>query len=165
MISKTFIERPKFAMVIALIITLSGLISMTLLPVSEYPEVAPPQVKVQARWPGASALVMEESVGQVIEDVVNGVEGMEYMSSNSANDGSYNLTITFGVGDDPDMALVRVQNRVKLAEPSLPAEVRAQELRESIQKERREVNIANIEWLIVQIGHDQGLTVNLLRFS
>ena len=76
MISKTFIERPKFAMVIALIITLSGLISMTLLPVSEYPEVAPPQVKVQARWPGASALVMEESVGQVIEDVVNGVEGM-----------------------------------------------------------------------------------------
>ncbi|HCB41046.1 MAG TPA: hydrophobe/amphiphile efflux-1 family RND transporter, partial [Gammaproteobacteria bacterium] len=128
MISKTFIERPKFAMVIALIITLSGLISMTLLPVSEYPEVAPPQVKVQARWPGASALVMEESVGQVIEDVVNGVEGMEYMSSNSANDGSYNLTITFGVGDDPDMALVRVQNRVKLAEPSLPAEVRAQGL-------------------------------------
>jgi HAE1 family hydrophobic/amphiphilic exporter-1 len=71
---------------------------------------------------------MEESVGQVIEDVVNGVEGMEYMSSNSANDGSYNLTITFGVGDDPDMALVRVQNRVKLAEPSLPAEVRSQGL-------------------------------------
>ena len=128
MISKTFIERPKFAMVIALIITISGLISIGLLPISEYPEVAPPQVKVQAKWPGASALVMEESVGQVIEDVVNGVEGMEYMSSNSANDGSYSLTITFGVGDDPDMALVRVQNRVKLAEPSLPAEVRSQGL-------------------------------------
>ena len=117
MISKTFIERPKFAMVIALVITIAGLISTYLLPVSEYPEVAPPQVKVQASWPGASAAVMEESVGQGIEDVVNGVEGMEYMSSNSANDGSYNLTITFGVGDDPDMALVRVQNRVKLAEP------------------------------------------------
>ena len=128
MISKTFIERPKFAMVIALVITLAGLVSIGLLPISEYPEVAPPQVKVQAKWPGASALVMEESVGQVIEDVVNGVEGMEYMSSNSANDGSYNLTITFGVGDDPDMALVRVQNRVKLAEPSLPSEVRAQGL-------------------------------------
>lgn len=128
MISKTFIERPKFAMVIALVITIAGLISLKLLPISEYPEVAPPQVKVQAKWPGASAAVMEESVGQVIEDVVNGVEGMEYMSSNSANDGSYNLTITFAVGDDPDMALVRVQNRVKLAEPSLPAEVRAQGL-------------------------------------
>jgi len=127
-ISRTFIERPKFAMVIALVITIAGLISLNLLPISEYPEVAPPQVKVQAKWPGASAAVMEESVGQVIEDVVNGVEGMEYMSSNSANDGSYNLTITFAVGDDPDMALVRVQNRVKLAEPSLPAEVRAQGL-------------------------------------
>ncbi len=128
MISRTFIERPKFAMVIALVITLAGLIARQLLPISEYPEVAPPQVKVQASWPGASALVMEESVGQLIEDAVNGVEGMEYMSSNSANDGSYNLTITFAVGDDPDMALVRVQNRVKLAEPSLPAEVRSQGL-------------------------------------
>lgn len=126
MISKTFIQRPKFAIVIALVITLAGLISQKLLPVSEYPEIAPPQVKVQAKWPGASAAVMEESVGQVIEDAVNGVEGMEYMSSNSANDGSYSLTITFGVGDDADMALVRVQNRVKLAEPSLPPEVRAQ---------------------------------------
>ena len=128
MISRTFIERPKFAIVVALVIAISGLISLRILPVSEYPEIAPPQVKVQARWPGASAAVMEETVGQVIEDVVNGVEGMEYMSSNSANDGSYNLTITFGVGDDPDMALVRVQNRVKLAEPSLPVEVRAQGL-------------------------------------
>ncbi len=128
MISKTFIERPKFAIVIALVITLAGIISLTILPISEYPEVAPPQVKVQASWPGASAAVMEESVGQVIEDVVNGVEGMEYMSSNSANDGSYNLTITFKVGDDPDMALMRVQNRVALAEPSLPMEVRTQGL-------------------------------------
>ena len=128
MISKTFIQRPKFAIVIALVISLAGLIANKLLPVSEYPEVAPPQVKVQAKWPGASAAAMEESVGQVIEDVVNGVEGMAYMSSNSANDGTYNLTITFNVGDDPDMALVRVQNRVKLAEPSLPSEVRAQGL-------------------------------------
>ena len=128
MISRTFIERPKFAMVIALVITIGGLIANALLPISEYPEVAPPQVKVQASWPGASAAVMEESVGQVIEDAVNGVEGMEYMSSNSANDGSYKLTITFGVGADPDMVLVRVQNRVKLAEPMLPSEVRAQGL-------------------------------------
>jgi len=128
MISKTFIERPKFAIVIALVITLSGVVAQMMLPISEYPEIAPPQVQVQAKWPGASAEVMEESIGQIIEDAVNGVEGMEYMSSNSANDGSYSLKITFNVGDDPDMALVRVQNRVKLAEPSLPVEVRAQGL-------------------------------------
>lgn len=127
-ISKTFVERPKFAIVVAIIITLAGLIAQYMLPISEYPDVAPPQVKVQASWPGASATVVEESIGQVIEDVVNGVEGMEYMSSNSANDGSYNLTITFGVGDDPDLALMRVQNRVALAEPSLPMEVRSQGL-------------------------------------
>jgi len=127
-ISRTFIERPKFAMVIALVITLAGLISRLVLPVSEYPEIAPPRVTVNASWPGASAEVMEEAVGQVIEDAVNGVEGMEYMSSNSANDGTYSLSISFEVGSDPDMVLVRTQNRVSLAEPSLPAEVRAQGL-------------------------------------
>ncbi|MEQ3725730.1 multidrug efflux RND transporter permease subunit [Alcanivorax sp.] len=128
MISSTFIQRPKLAMVIGLVITFTGLLAMKLLPISEYPEVAPPQISISASWPGASAAIMEEAVGQVIEDVVNGVEGMEYMSSSSSNSGSYSLNITFGVGDDPDMALVRVQNRVKLAEPSLPAEVRAQGL-------------------------------------
>ena len=128
MISSVFIQRPKLAMVVGLVITFTGLLAMKLLPVSEYPEVAPPQISVSASWPGASAAIMEESVGQVIEDVVNGVEGMEYMSSSSSNNGSYSLAITFEVGEDPDMALVRVQNRVKLAEPSLPAEVRAQGL-------------------------------------
>lgn len=126
MISKTFIERPKFAIVIALIITLSGLIASYQLPVSQYPDIAPPQVEVKAKWPGASAAVMEASIGQVIEDAVNGVEGMEYMSSNSANDGSYKLTITFAVGDDAEIAQMRVQNRVKQAEPSLPSQVRTQ---------------------------------------
>ena len=128
MISGVFIQRPKLAMVVGLVITFTGLLAMKLLPISEYPEVAPPQISVSASWPGASAAIMEESVGQVIEDVVNGVEGMEYMSSSSSNNGSYSLAVTFEVGEDPDMALVRVQNRVKLAEPSLPAEVRAQGL-------------------------------------
>lgn len=128
MISGVFIQRPKLAMVVGLVITFTGLLAMKLLPISEYPEVAPPQISVSASWPGASAAIMEESVGQVIEDVVNGVEGMDYMSSSSSNNGSYSLAITFEVGEDPDMALVRVQNRVKLAEPSLPAEVRAQGL-------------------------------------
>lgn len=125
MISTTFIQRPKLAMVVALIVTLIGLIAMTVLPVSEFPTVSPPQIKVNASWPGANAQVMEESVGQVIEDRVNGVEGMLYMSSKSANDGSYTLTVTFELGVDTDMALVRVQNRVGLAEPSLPQQVRS----------------------------------------
>jgi len=127
-ISRTFIERPKFAIVIALVIIISGLIASFQLPVSQYPDIAPPQVEVKAKWPGASAAVMEESVGQIIEDAVNGVEGMEYMSSNSANDGSYKLTITFAVGDDPEVAQMRVQNRVKQAESSLPSQVKAQGL-------------------------------------
>jgi len=109
-ISGVFIQRPKLAMVVGLVITFTGLLAMKLLPISEYPEVAPPQISVSASWPGASAAIMEESVGQVIEDVVNGVEGMEYMSSSSSNNGSYSLAITFEVGEDPDMALVRVQN-------------------------------------------------------
>jgi len=126
--SKTFIERPKFAIVISLIIVIAGLIASSLLPIAQYPDIAPPQVEVKAKWPGASATVMESSVGQVIEDAVNGVEGMEYMSSNSANDGSYKLTITFAIGDDPEIVQMRVQNRVKQAEPSLPEQVRTQGL-------------------------------------
>jgi HAE1 family hydrophobic/amphiphilic exporter-1 len=123
--SAFFIDRPKFALVIAIVFTLGGLISITLLPVSEYPAIAPPGIVVSGMYPGASAEVVEETVATPIEDQLNGVEDMIYMSSKSANDGSYQLTVTFEVGADPDMALVRVQNRVKLAEPRLPAEVRA----------------------------------------
>ncbi len=126
MISRTFIERPKFAFVIAIVISIAGLISMSILPVAEFPEVAPPQITVKAKWPGASAQVVEESVGQVIEQQVNGVEGMVYMSSNSSNDGSYSLNVVFEVGADADMAQVRVQNKVTAAEPMLPADVRQQ---------------------------------------
>ena len=129
MISAFFVERPKFALVISIILTLAGAISIFVLPVAEYPEVSPPQVSVTGVYPGASAAVVEETLGVPIEDAVNGVEGMIYMSSNSANDGSYSLNITFDVGTDPDMALVRVQNRVALAEPKLPAEVNAQGLK------------------------------------
>ncbi len=128
MISAFFVERPKFALVIAIVLTLSGLISIAILPVAEYPNISPPMVQVSGVYPGASASVVEETVGTPIEDNVNGVEDMIYMSSNSANDGSYTLSVTFDVGTDPDMALVRVQNRVSLAEPSLPAEVNAQGL-------------------------------------
>ena len=128
MISAFFIDRPKFALVISIALTLAGLIAIAVLPVAEYPNITPPQVTVSANYAGASAAVVEETVAAPIEDVVNGVEEMIYMSSNSANDGSYTLNVTFDVGTDPDMALVRVQNRVALAEPKLPAEVTAQGL-------------------------------------
>lgn len=128
MISAFFIEHPKFSLVVSIVLTLAGLIAVAVLPVAEYPNIAPPQVSVTATYAGASAIVVEETVATPIEDVVNGVEDMIYMSSNSANDGSYSLNVTFDVGTDPDMALVRVQNRVSLAEPKLPAEVRAQGL-------------------------------------
>ena len=124
MISKTFITRPKLALVIAIVLTLTGIISGINLPVSEYPSVAPPQVVVSANYAGASSSVVKESVAQPIEEAVNGVEGMIYMSSKSANDGTYKLTVTFAVGTDPDQALVRVQNLVSMAEPKLPTEIR-----------------------------------------
>ncbi len=125
MFSAFFIQRPKFAMVIAIVMTLSGSLAIYLLPVNEYPAISPPNIIVSGVYPGASAEVVEATVAAPVEDAVNGVEDMIYMSSKSSNDGSYNLTVTFKVGADPDMALVRVQNRVKLAEPSLPAEVTA----------------------------------------
>ena len=123
MFSAFFISRPKFALVIAIVMTLAGAMSIYMLPVSEFPSISPTSIQVSGSYPGASAEVVEAAVGTPIEDAVNGVEDMIYMSSNSANDGSYRLNVTFAVGTDPDMALVRVQNRVKLAEPSLPAEV------------------------------------------
>jgi len=123
MFSAFFISRPKFALVIAIVMTLAGGLSIYMLPVSEFPSISPTSIQVSGSYPGASAEVVEAAVGTPIEDAVNGVEDMIYMSSNSANDGSYRLNVTFAVGTDPDMALVRVQNRVKLAEPSLPAEV------------------------------------------
>ncbi len=128
MFSAFFITRPKFALVISIVLTLLGSLAMALLPVNEYPAITPPNIVVSGSYPGAAAEVVEAAVGTPIEDAVNGVEDMIYMSSKSANDGSYSLTVTFEIGTDADMALVRVQNRVKLAEPSLPGEVTARGL-------------------------------------
>ncbi|TXS94220.1 efflux RND transporter permease subunit [Parahaliea maris] len=125
MFSAFFIRRPKFALVVAIVMTLVGGIAIYSLPVTEYPAISPPNIVVSGRYPGASAEVVEATVGTPIENAVNGVEDMIYMSSKSANDGSYRLTVTFAVGTNADMALVRVQNRVKLAEPALPQEVTA----------------------------------------
>jgi HAE1 family hydrophobic/amphiphilic exporter-1 len=126
MISQFFVYRPKFALVVSIFITLAGLISLISLPIAEYPSIAPPQVVVSAYYPGASAEVVEQTLSGPIEDAVNGVEDMIYMSSTSSNSGAYRLAITFDIGTDDDMALVRVQNAVKTAEPLLPSEVRMQ---------------------------------------
>ncbi len=126
MFSHFFITRPRFAFVISIVIVLAGLISLQVLPIAQYPEITPPQVQVEASYPGASAEVVEATVATLIETQVNGVEDMLYMSSTSANDGSYTLIVTFAVGTDPDMAAVNVQNRVALATPQLPEEVTRQ---------------------------------------
>jgi len=126
MISKTFIERPKFAMVVSVVILLAGLIAIPLLPVGEFPEITPPQVSVTTSYPGANAQTLLDSVAGPIEQRVNGVEGMIYMQSTSSDDGSYSLNVTFDFGIDPDQAQVNVQNLVSQAEPLLPEEVKRQ---------------------------------------
>jgi HAE1 family hydrophobic/amphiphilic exporter-1 len=126
MFSKFFIERPIFASVISIVIVIAGSITLGALPVAQYPEITPPTVQVSATYPGANAQVVSETVAAPIEQQVNGVEDMIYMSSTSASDGSYKLTVTFEVGTNLDMAQVLVQNRVKLAEPYLPEEVKRQ---------------------------------------
>jgi HAE1 family hydrophobic/amphiphilic exporter-1 len=126
MFSRFFIERPIFATVVSIVIVIAGVVTLLGLPVAQYPEITPPTVQVSAVYPGANAQVVAETVAAPIEQQVNGVEDMIYMSSVSANDGSYNLTVSFEVGTNLDMAQVLVQNRVSLAEPTLPEEVKRQ---------------------------------------
>ena len=123
MFSKFFIERPRFAIVIAIVMLLAGIISVFSLPISLYPQITPPEVNVTANYTGASAEVVANTIGIPIEQEVNGVEDMLYMSSTSSNTGSYRLAVSFEVGTDPDMAQVKVQNRVQQAMNKLPTEV------------------------------------------
>ncbi|MBV9629539.1 MAG: efflux RND transporter permease subunit [Xanthobacteraceae bacterium] len=126
MLSSVFIDRPRLAVVISVVITLAGLIALLAIPTAQFPDIVPPQVSVSATYPGASAEIVESVVAQPIESRVVGVSKMLYMKSASGNDGSYSLTVTFAVGTDPDIDTVLVQNRVRLAEAQLPLEVRAQ---------------------------------------
>ena len=121
MISHFFIDRPIFASVLSIIFVLAGGVAVFTLPVAQYPEVAPPTVLVTANYPGANANTVRDTIAAPIEEQVNGVEGIMYMSSQSANDGSYRLTVTFKLGMDSDIAQVLVQNRVSLALPVIPA--------------------------------------------
>ncbi len=137
MISKFFIHRPKFAFVISIVLTLAGALSIPVLPVAEFPDLAPPSVNVSTSYSGASAEIVRDTVAKVIESEVNGVEGMLYMESRSSNDGRYNLTVTFETGIDADMAQVNVNNRVQQAMPRLPEEVK----REGVKVEKQSPNI------------------------
>src|SRR5579875_1191576 len=122
MLSDFFIERPKFATVVSIVIVLAGLIALAVIPVAQYPEITPPVIQVTAAYPGADPQVVADSVAAPIEEQVNGAKNMLYMSSTST-EGSYTLSVTFAIGTDPDLAQVDVKNRVALATPRLPPAV------------------------------------------
>src|SRR5690242_1511787 len=122
--SRFFIDRPVFAVVLSLVVLAAGLIAMSVLPVSEYPEVTPPTIAVRAIYPGANPTVLAQTVGTLFEDTINGVEHMLYMSSSATADGVLNLTVTFEIDTDVDLAQMQVQNHVTQALARLPDEVR-----------------------------------------
>ena len=126
MFSAIFIDRPRMAIVIAVLITLAGLIALTRIPVAQFPDIVPPQVSVTTSYPGASAAVVEATVAQPLEAQIVGADKMIYMRSYSGNDGSYSLTVSFALGTDPNIDVVNVQNRVAAALSQLPAEVQAE---------------------------------------
>src|SRR6476661_362079 len=124
--AKFFIDRPVFAWVIALFIMLAGLLSMRTLPISQYPTIAPPSIVINATYPGASAAILDESVTSLIEQELNGADGLQYIESQSEANGQAQITATFLPGTNPDLAAVDVQNRMKRVEPRLPESVKQQ---------------------------------------
>lgn len=150
MFAKIFIERPVMAWVISIVILLFGLAALFNLPIAQYPEIAPPTVSVTANYPGASAKVVADTVAAPIEQQVNGVENMLYMSSTCTNDGAYSLTVTFDLGTDLNMAQVLVQNRVSLATPQLPDEVQ----RQGLNIKKRSPNILLVVSLYSPVNKD-----------
>src|SRR5687768_18366078 len=118
--SRFFIERPIFACVIAIVIVLAGLVSAKILPIAQYPEIAPPTVTITASYPGASAETLSKTVAAPIEEQLSGVENMIYFASSAAADGNVGITATFEVGTDVDKAVFQINNRVQLALPRLP---------------------------------------------
>lgn len=156
MISRFFIHRPIFATVISLVIVIAGVVSQSALPVSKFPEISPPTIQVSAVYPGANAQVVADTVAAPIEQEVNGVEGMIYMSSSSADDGSYTLTVTFEIGTDMDMANVLVQNRVSIAEPKLPEEVR----RQGVTTKKKSTSIVQFITLVSPEGKQDSLQLS-----
>src|SRR6202040_624329 len=156
MISRFFIDRPIFATVISVVITLAGGVAVFSLPVAQYPDVTPPTVQVTALYPGANSQTVRDTVAAPIEEQVSGVEGMMYMSSRCTNDGAYNLTVTFKLGTDSDMAQVLVQNRVSLALPVIPILVQ----NEGIGVKKISPNTMMIVNLISPDGRDDDLRLS-----
>ena len=146
MFSEYFIDKPRFAGVISIIMILLGLLAIAVLPVSQYPQITPPQIVVSTTYPGASAQVLVDTVAVPIENQINGVENMLYMSSTSDDNGSYQLTITFDIGTDPDIAQVKVQNRLQQVESQLPALV----VQEGIDVKTQMSNILGLCWFCVR---------------
>src|SRR5262245_35555638 len=144
MFSRFFINRPIFASVLSIVIVLGGSIALFTLPVAQYPEITPPTVEVSASYPGANAQVVADTVAAPIEQQVNGVEGMMYMSSQCTNDGNYTLTVTFKPGTDLNIPKVLVQNRESLAEPILPELVK----RRGISVKKKSPNVLMIVNLV-----------------
>src|SRR5262250_207269 len=126
MLSRIFIDRPIFAAVLSVFIVIAGLAAMRVLPIAQYPEIAPPVVTVRAVYPGASAEVLEQTVASPLENQINGVENMIYMASTSTSQGVVQIQVTFDIGADADKAALNVNNRVKQVEPRLPLEARRQ---------------------------------------
>src|SRR3954451_21823987 len=124
-LSHFFIDRPIFASVISIVFVILGIVSFGRLPIAQYPEIAPPVINVTGQYPGASADVVASTVVSPIEDQINGVENMLYVTSNSTGDGRFSIAVTFDIGTNLDIAQVQVQNRVAIAQPRLPADVRA----------------------------------------
>lgn len=120
-----FIRRPIFAIVISLMIVILGIISAVQLPIAQYPEISPPIVSVSTTYTGANASVINDTVAQIIEDEVNGTQGLDYMSSSADDTGSYSLSVKFDLGTDSDMDAVKVQNNVAVANASLPTDVQS----------------------------------------
>src|SRR5256884_6324222 len=156
MFSRFFINRPIFASVLSIVIVLGGGVALFTLPVAQYPEIAPPTVEVSASYPGANAQVVADTVAAPIEQQVNGVEGMMYMSSQCTNDGNYTLTVTFKPGSDLNISQVLVQNRESLAEPILPDLVK----RRGISVKKKSPNVLMIVNLLSHDGSRTSLELS-----
>jgi len=155
--SRFFIDRPIFAWVLAIVVMLAGILAIRSLPVAQYPSIAPPAISIQASYPGASARTLEDTVTQVIEQKMKGLDGLLYMSSTSESNGSATLTLTFTADTDPDIAQVQVQNKLSLATPLLPEEVQRQGV--SVAKSAR-----NFLMVVGFVSEDGSMKISVIMF-